>query len=78
MDEFHRILNLQSTARKKSLLLFGPRQTGKTFLLKRQFPHSMYFDLLEPDTFFRLSRHPKLLTEEISARHGSGESPVSS
>lgn len=49
----------------KSVFLFGPRLTGKTFLLKRTFPQARYYDLLKSDTFLRLSQRPSLFREEL-------------
>lgn len=49
----------------KSAFLFGPRLTGKTFLLKKTFPKAAYYDLLHSDTFLRLSLRPSILREEL-------------
>jgi len=51
----------------KSAFLWGPRKIGKTTLLKNQFPKSHRYDLLESDTFFRLSKEPFRFREEILA-----------
>lgn len=51
----------------KSVFLFGPRLTGKTYLLKKSFPDARYYDLLRSDTFLRLSLRPSILREEIEA-----------
>lgn len=67
MVDYKRILDLQSPIQRKSLFLFGPRQTGKTFYLTRTFPKSPYYDLLQSKTFFRLSQRPHLLREELTA-----------
>ena len=50
------------------MFLFGPRQTGKSYWLRKIFPKSVYYDLLMSDLFFRLSRSPRLLREELLAR----------
>lgn len=50
----------------KSAFLFGPRLTGKTYLLKKTFPQAAYYDLLRSDTFLRLSLRPSLLREELA------------
>jgi predicted AAA+ superfamily ATPase len=76
MNEINRFLDLRSEAKKKSLFLFGLRQTGKTFLLQKQFPDSITYNLLKPDTFFTLSRHPKTLTEELTAQKEGYITPV--
>lgn len=50
----------------QSAFLWGPRKTGKTTLLQEIFPHSLVYDLLQTDTFFRLSKEPNRLREELS------------
>ncbi|MFH1838468.1 MAG: DUF4143 domain-containing protein [Candidatus Kuenenbacteria bacterium] len=52
----------------ESCFFWGPRQSGKSTLLKTLFPHSPYYDLLLSDEFERLNRHPSLLREELLAR----------
>lgn len=49
----------------KSCFLFGPRGTGKSFWLKRQFKNSIYIDLLESETYFRLISSPEKLESYI-------------
>ncbi|MDD3739252.1 MAG: DUF4143 domain-containing protein [Lentimicrobiaceae bacterium] len=49
-----------------SIFLWGARQTGKSTLLKMQFPDVRYIDLLKSDEFARYSRRPALLREELS------------
>lgn len=53
----------------ESCFLWGPRQSGKSTLLKTLFPHSPYYDLLLSDEFERLNRKPSLLREELLANH---------
>ncbi len=50
------------------MFLFGPRQTGKSYWLKKKFPQSLYYDLLKSDLFFKLHRSPHLLREELLAQ----------
>ncbi len=50
---------------QESCFLWGPRQTGKSTLLKTLFPNSPYYDLLLAGEFQRLSRNPSLLREEL-------------
>jgi len=64
---FDRFLDLKEEAARKSIFLFGPRQTGKTTLLKDLFPQSLFFNLLRGDVFLRLSQRPSALREEILA-----------
>jgi predicted AAA+ superfamily ATPase len=66
--EYHRIIALEPLIKRKSLFLFGPRQTGKTFLLKKRFPAARFYNLLLSDVFFRLSQRPHLLREELMSQ----------
>lgn len=65
MIELKRQLDLRPDAKKKSLFLFGPRQTGKTFLLNRLFPKSPFYNLLQADVYLKLSQRPQLMREEL-------------
>jgi predicted AAA+ superfamily ATPase len=67
MKVFDRVLNLSGEAKKKSVFLFGPRQTGKTFLVNRLFPQSPAYNLLKADEFLRISQRPHIIREELSA-----------
>ncbi len=51
----------------ESAFLWGPRQTGKSTLLKMLFPEAIYFDLLLATEYERLLRNPSLLRETIEA-----------
>ncbi len=53
--------------RLESCFFWGPRQSGKSTLLKTLFPSSPYYDLLLSDEFERLNRRPSLLREELLA-----------
>lgn len=53
---------------KKSHFLFGPRQTGKTFLIRRSLPNARIYDLLDSAVYLALSRRPSRMGEEI-AKH---------
>ena len=48
-----------------SIFLFGARQTGKSTILRRQFPDAIYIDLLNTDMKSPLSRRPALLYEML-------------
>jgi predicted AAA+ superfamily ATPase len=60
-----RALDLAKLARRKSLFLFGPRQTGKTALVRHALPQARVYDLLDADVFLTLSRRPAQLGEEL-------------
>ena len=64
---YPRILNIKDAVSRRSLFLFGPRATGKSTLLKTEFPNAKTFDLLDSQTYGRLLRHPGLIAEETSA-----------
>jgi predicted AAA+ superfamily ATPase len=74
--EYPRYLNLVEQSRSRSVFLFGPRQTGKTFLLRKTFPASPYYNLLHSDQFLRLSARPSILREELLASAPSASTPV--
>ncbi len=63
---YRRILNLRETVRHKSIFLLGPRQTGKSTLVRDTFPDAAYYDLLEADTFRELSARPEYLRQTLS------------
>lgn len=63
-----RFVNLATLLDKKSHFLFGPRQTGKSTLIREQLPDVLSFNLLESDTFAELSARPGLLRERV--KHG--------
>ncbi len=62
---YKRYLELSNIIKKKSIFLLGPRQTGKSTLLRSQFPEARYVDLLEADTFRELSGHPETLRQRL-------------
>lgn len=66
---FLRNLDLKSPLNDLSLLLLGPRQTGKSTLLRALYPTSTFFDLLDPELFRDLNKSPLLLKELV----GKGE-----
>lgn len=65
MVMFSRILDVKSPLRELSLLLLGPRQTGKSTLLRKNFPGARFVDLLDPELFRDLNKSPSLLKELV-------------
>ena len=50
---------------ESTFFLWGPRQTGKSTLLKQSYPQALWIDLLKPEEFRRYSERPELLREEV-------------
>ena len=75
-DPIPRYLNVREILDRRSCLLFGPRQTGKSTLIRQQFAGLPVYNLLDQSLFLRLSRNPTLireaLTPETSARGRCG------
>jgi len=61
---FRRNLLLPASG-EDSFFLWGPRQTGKTTLLKQCYPDARWLDLLKADEFGRYAANPERLREEI-------------
>ncbi len=61
---FHRKLVLPQSG-SETFFLWGPRQTGKSTLLRRAYPDGRWIDLLKGDVFRRYSTRPELLRLEI-------------
>jgi predicted AAA+ superfamily ATPase len=59
--------------KKASFFLFGPRQTGKSTLLKQQMPGAIWFNLLEEGLFFRYTKAPELFRKELEELIARGE-----
>ena len=60
-----RILDLKTIAGGKSFFLLGPRQTGKSSLLKNLYPEVKSINLLKQDLFLRLNQDPTLIRKEL-------------
>lgn len=60
----NRILQI-SNELECSIFLFGARQTGKSTILRQQFPDSIYIDLLDTEVKSRFLRRPVLLYEML-------------
>ena len=53
---------------EESFFLWGPRQTGKTSLLREAYPDAVWIDLLRTDDVIRYGSRPAFLREELLAR----------
>lgn len=60
-----RILDLHKILKEKSVLMLGPRQTGKSSFLREEFADAVYINLLYSDTFLLFSREPQRLRQQI-------------
>ncbi len=66
---YNRILDLGGLLAKKSFFLFGPRATGKTFLIRQNFQAKhLVINLLESQLYLRLSTNPGELESIIKAQ----------
>ena len=50
---------------EETFFLWGPRQTGKSTLLRQCYPDARWLDLLKADEFRRYAANPELLRQEI-------------
>ena len=62
---YARQLDLGPFARHKSLFLLGPRQTGKSTLLRHDFPDALYIDLLANEVFRQFAAAPERLRDAV-------------
>lgn len=53
------------------LFLWGPRQTGKTTLLRATYPEAIWIDLLKAEEYRRYLQNPEYLRQELSATRKS-------
>ena len=63
-----RLVHLNALLAKKSHFLFGPRQTGKTFLIHHKLENVRVYDLLDSEIYLTLSRNPGRISEEIQPK----------
>jgi predicted AAA+ superfamily ATPase len=64
---YQRILQLPKTTSKKSVFLLGPRQVGKSTIVKQQLPSATTYNLLDSALYRRLSADPSILRKELTA-----------
>ena len=62
---FTRALPLPPAGRE-TFFLWGPRQTGKTTLLRQAYPEALWLDLLKADEYRRYLERPELLRQEMA------------
>ena len=61
-----RVLSLHHDLQSRSVFLFGPRQTGKTTLLRQRYPDAFWVNLLDGRQFLKYSAEPWRLSEETT------------
>ena len=66
----NRILDIQSRVRRKSMFLFGPRQTGKTAMIGNQLDDDvrLVWSLLNANMRRRCQSDPSVLRDELATR----------
>jgi len=64
-----RYIDLAKVLEKKSVILFGPRQTGKSWLIRNTLQNHQVYNLLHNETFLKFSHAPERLRQEYA---GSG------
>src|SRR3990167_10124144 len=66
VKEFSRVLKINLPA-GQSAFLWGARKTGKSHYLRKHYPNSVIYNLLETDEYFRLLKDPALLRHRVIA-----------
>jgi len=69
---YERKLDL-SLSSEETCFLWGPRQTGKSTLLRALFPGALYYDLLLSNQYRRFVADPSILRQECEARGLNGD-----
>lgn len=65
-----RALSLAPALAGKSVLLLGPRQTGKSSLIRHDLKDARVYNLLDSELFVSLSRRPSRIREETAGKAG--------
>lgn len=58
----------EALSRGKSILLLGPRQTGKTTIIKNEIKPDISYSLIQPRARHRYESNPSILGDEIKAQ----------
>ena len=66
MTAIERSLDLKKLLAGKSYFLLGPRQTGKSYLIKHTLKNVKIYNLLHRDTFLRLNHDQTLIRKELT------------
>ena len=68
METICRAIPILDLAKTGSLFLLGPRQTGKSSLIRQLFPQIYTINLLLSDSYFRYQKDPGLLSRELRTK----------
>ncbi len=60
--------------KRQTCFLWGPRQTGKSTLLKKLYPEAEYHNLLLSSEYSQLARNPGILRERFESQKLTGDS----
>jgi predicted AAA+ superfamily ATPase len=63
----NRALDIKKLLEKKSYFLLGPRQTGKSSLIRHDMPDVKVYNLLDSSTYLALSQNHGKISQELSA-----------
>ena len=63
-----RVLDIEASLEKKACFLYGRRQTGKTWLIRHTLSAYRTYNLLDSETYLKLSRTPARLREECTSK----------
>ncbi|MCX6123381.1 MAG: DUF4143 domain-containing protein [Proteobacteria bacterium] len=63
---FKRLINIDKS-QNESFFLWGPRQSGKSTLLRSEYPDARWIDLLNSEQFIKYQTGPHRLREEVAA-----------
>ena len=63
--QYNRIFNPQTDLLHKSVLLLGPRRTGKSWIIRNSVKADLNFNLLLANTLNQLARRPSLIRESL-------------
>lgn len=73
---YRRILNIDSVLERKSVFLFGPRQTGKSTYLRQKFPKALYINLLSKKIFEDYSLKANALESDLELYQRKSSSSI--
>jgi predicted AAA+ superfamily ATPase len=67
-QQVERLVDLPALLAKKSYFLLGPRQTGKTFLVRHTLKTARVYDLLDNTVYLALSQNPGRMAQELGPK----------